>query len=263
MANFSVSTLQKPDADPDPVALRLRSAPRRRGAPAGRLNVFQAAMLDWRDLHPYNAVHAAEIVRPLDRDALSRCDRRELAQRRAHRTRARSRAQSLRVARRPRHGTARDRRAGRGLARRACTDVRAAIERAISRATGPLVPFRFFAVPGRTGFFLGLAYDHFIAGGDSIIVLLNAIADRYAGRAGTPAPLRRYPRRHRRLLRPASAAGCPRDWRACRRSPRAAGARSGRTIGPSMMATTRSRSSRSTRRNSLRCATPRRVGRSR
>jgi hypothetical protein len=32
----------------------------------GRLNLFQASMLRWRDLHPYTAVHVVRIERPLD-----------------------------------------------------------------------------------------------------------------------------------------------------------------------------------------------------
>ena len=38
----------------------------------GRLNLFQATMLDWRQLHPYNAVHAVRIARVLDEAALAR-----------------------------------------------------------------------------------------------------------------------------------------------------------------------------------------------
>jgi hypothetical protein len=37
----------------------------------GRLNLFQAAMLRWRDLHPYSAVHAIRIEQPLDAARLS------------------------------------------------------------------------------------------------------------------------------------------------------------------------------------------------
>ena len=37
----------------------------------GRLNLFQAAMLRWRSLHPYSAVHAVRIDRPLDAKRLS------------------------------------------------------------------------------------------------------------------------------------------------------------------------------------------------
>ena len=32
----------------------------------GRLNLFQAAMLRWRALHPYNAVHVVHVTPPLD-----------------------------------------------------------------------------------------------------------------------------------------------------------------------------------------------------
>ena len=37
----------------------------------GRLNIFQATMLRWRELHPYNAVHAMRIDAPLDAVRLS------------------------------------------------------------------------------------------------------------------------------------------------------------------------------------------------
>src|SRR4029078_4614134 len=94
-AKFSMASIPKPRADvlPEPLAKRDNGAVARpraggrpprprhmfpRGAPGpspGRLNVFQAAMLGWRDLHPYNAVHAARIGRPLDRDALERAIR--------------------------------------------------------------------------------------------------------------------------------------------------------------------------------------------
>ena len=32
----------------------------------GRFNLFQAAMLRWRTLHPYNAVHVAAVCQPFD-----------------------------------------------------------------------------------------------------------------------------------------------------------------------------------------------------
>ena len=32
----------------------------------GRLNLFQVAMLRWREFHPYNAVHVVELAQPLD-----------------------------------------------------------------------------------------------------------------------------------------------------------------------------------------------------
>src|SRR5205814_6540291 len=36
----------------------------------GRLNLFQTAMLRWRELHPYNAVHVVRVMRPLERARL-------------------------------------------------------------------------------------------------------------------------------------------------------------------------------------------------
>src|SRR5262245_55153752 len=36
---------------------------------SGRLNLFQRAMLHWRELHPYSAVHVVHIQRPLSQVA--------------------------------------------------------------------------------------------------------------------------------------------------------------------------------------------------
>ncbi len=65
---------------------------------------------------------------------------------------------------------------------------------------GRIDPFRFFVLESGPGFFLGLAYDHFIAGGDSIVALLNDVVDRYAGRANEDPPPERYPPTHARLF---------------------------------------------------------------
>lgn len=37
---------------------------------SGRLNVFQQVMLQWSELHPYNAAHVYRLTGPLDIDAL-------------------------------------------------------------------------------------------------------------------------------------------------------------------------------------------------
>jgi hypothetical protein len=174
------------------------SAPDRREMP-GRLNLFQAAMLEWRDHHPYNAVHAARLARPYGREALAAAIERELT------------AAGL-------VGLAIDRARGRYVWRGTPSPVAletiapdgdwvqslgAAFERHLNAPfprDGAIEPFRFFALEDGDGFFLGLAYDHFIAGGDSIVVLLEAIAARYVGaRTKTPA-LRLYPPTHARLF---------------------------------------------------------------
>ena len=165
----------------------------------GRLNLFQAAMLEWREQHPYNAVHAARVTRALDRAALAAAIDAELVE---------SGLTGLVLDR------ARGRYAWRGGAPSAPLDVVEAAdgwERAIAQAIerhlnlpftreGAIDPVRFFAVPDGDGFFLALAYDHFIAGGDSIVALLEAIAARYLGARDHATLLRRYPPTHARLF---------------------------------------------------------------
>ena len=183
-------------------------------------------MLGWRDLHPYNAVHAARIGRPLDRDALERAIRETLAS---------AGLTGLELDRRRR------RYAWRGGPSRAIVDVvpagddwRETLARVFERELntpftrdGALEPFRFFALDRGDSFFLGLAYDHFIAGGDSIVVLLSALADRYAGVHAADGPLARYPRTHRWLFLRHPLAFC----RSLARLP-AMGASCRRTIRP-------------------------------
>ena len=42
-------------------------------------------------------------------------------------------------------------------------------------------PFRFFACAAGGSYYLGIAYDHFIAGGDSIVMLMRRLVQRYQG----------------------------------------------------------------------------------
>jgi hypothetical protein len=153
----------------------------------GRLNLFQATMLRWRDLHPYNAVHVVRIDLPLDRARLQRDLDAVLA------------AQGLTgftldVARRryeftggPPHSELRVLAGGQDPA----AVVRDVIEREINTPfphDGSLEPFRFFAVDAGTSFHLVLAYDHVVAGGDSIAGLLTDFVERYTGSATATAP---------------------------------------------------------------------------
>jgi len=164
----------------------------------GRLNVFQAAMLGWRDLHPYNAVHAVRIEGALAQaamtgaidDTLTQAGLTGLVLDRAHARYA------------WRGGTAHT-----ALeVIRATGDASHIVAQVFERhlnvrfpTDGPMDPFRFFAIDLENAFFLGLAYDHFIAGGDSIVVLLKAIADRYHGKSVASA-LELYPPTHARLF---------------------------------------------------------------
>lgn len=155
----------------------------------GRLNLFQAAMLRWRELYPYNAVHVAELPGPLDiarlTDAIA-----------AHLTALGVTGLVLDAKRRRFEYV--------GGAARVVVEVLSGgpdpipvLEREMERQLntafahdGAFDPFRFFALDAGGSFHLGVAYDHVIAGGDSIVALLKGIAMRYAGGAmpALPAP---------------------------------------------------------------------------
>jgi hypothetical protein len=152
-----------------------------------RLNLFQSTMLCWRDVYPYNAVHVVSVALPLDAARLDREVSLYLAElgltsldldrrRRRYQWRAGAEAVSVRAL------------AGAGDA---SAVIREEIERQLNAAfpnEGHFHPLRFFAVDAGAQFHLGVAYDHFIAAGDSMARLLAGIAARYAG-AGAPAKL--------------------------------------------------------------------------
>lgn len=170
------------------VSLRPGARAARRRKLKGRLNLFQQTMLRWRDLHAYNAVHAVAIDAGLDAATIERAIAAELA-----------------------HcgltGLELDRRRGRyeyrgGPAKVSLTVTRAervldALAQSIEVQLNapfadapPLDPFRFFLVHAPDGAMLGLAYDHFVAGGDCIVTLLHAIVARCNGtQPDTPRPL--------------------------------------------------------------------------
>lgn len=168
----------------------------------GRLNLFQTSMLRWRELYPYNAVHVIRIAQPLSAPRLQQGIDDVLA-------RLGLTGLDLDVARGRFEYTG-------GAAHApvqilppgpdAAETVRAEIERQLNtpfNREGRIDPFRFFAVERGEGFDLGLAYDHVVAAGDSIIVLLKALADRYGDSGATPAAPGApdvYPPTYRRLL---------------------------------------------------------------
>src|SRR4029453_16984928 len=145
--------------------------PRRAGrAMRGRLNLFQSAMLRWRDLHPYSAVHVVRVPVPLDGEWLKAAIEDQLAfaglaglvldrRRRRYEYRGGKPTFELTIVddAPPERSTL-------------CGE----IERQLNRpfpADGRIDPFRFFVLPEAGAFRFGLAYDHFIAGGDSIVAL--------------------------------------------------------------------------------------------
>lgn len=195
----------------------------------GKLNLFQATMLRWRDLHPYNAVHVVTVGQKLEPERL--------------RARIATQLESagltgLVLSRRRRRFEYRGGPAAVELsildggddARRVTEQE---VERQLNLAFAPdgaFLPFRFFAVAAGGAFNLGLSYDHFIAGGDSIAVLLGKLVSSYRAADEAPAQAwmpRLYPRTYAALFRrqaryalrglrrlPALAASCRRSCRA-------------------------------------------------
>ena len=165
----------------------------------GRLNIFQATMLRWRELHPYNAVHVVRVDTLLD------------AVRLTHDINATFAARGLTgfvvdaLRRRYEYTGGAPQTALEVLpAGEDPTEVlRAAMERGINLQfvpSGRTAPFRFFAVDAGTSFHLGVAYDHVVAGGDSIVGLLADIVLRYADASTAAPPPSLYPKTCRPVL---------------------------------------------------------------
>ena len=174
----------------------------------GRLNLFQVAMLRWRELHPYNAVHVVRVAKPLDGAALQQAIDGVLAESgltglaldAGHRRYewaggpARSPVGVVPLA------------PGADPARAVDAEIERQLNARFPRA-GAIDAFRFFAFDYGGTFDLGLSYDHFIAAGDSIVALLKTIVERYAGAVGgrTAAPrapaIDRYPPTYGHLFR--------------------------------------------------------------
>jgi hypothetical protein len=198
----------------------------KRGRMKARLNFFQATMLRWRELHPYSAVHVVRVDGALDPTGLTDAVRGFLGLRGLS-------------------GLELDRRAGRyqwhGGPSQAAVAVlddspdaaellRGEIERQLNlrfASDGRFEPFRFFAVRDDGAFWLGVVYDHFVAGGDSIADLLRGVVDFYReGASQALLDVRLHPPSYRPLflrqagaiisgLRklPALAAACKRSLR--------------------------------------------------
>jgi len=142
----------------------------------GRLNLFQAAMLRWRSSYPYNAVHVAELPGPLDERRLSQAIDTYLTEAGIGKLALDGERRRYQYVNGPVHAEV--------PVSKANGDTRAMVEREMERYLNgrfgddgePFAPLRFFAVDSGASFHLGVAYDHFIAGGDSMVTLLQGIA---------------------------------------------------------------------------------------
>ena len=168
----------------------------------GRLNSFQLSMLQWNELHPYNAVHVVRIPEALDPERLKG-------------------AVAATLEGKGLTGLALDPSAGayQYYGGPASAEIRlngtdgpaasALAEEMECQLNTPFPhlerfsPFRFFVFSEDHSFSLGLVYFHAVADAESIVFLLRDIVDTYRG-TGDPAganPMERYPARRDNLLR--------------------------------------------------------------
>lgn len=167
----------------------------------GQLNVFQRAMLQWNDLHPYHAVHVMRLEGPVDlrrlQNTLEACLRN-----------------------RGLMGLRMDRAAGTYSydcdaiplpIREVCPQdepdkaLRDEIQRQLNErfpSTERFSPFRFFIMPDAGSFWVGMAYFHPVADAESVTRLMRDLASAYqTGQLPELSqPLNCHPERPERML---------------------------------------------------------------
>ena len=168
----------------------------------GKFNSFQKTMLQWDDVHPYNAVHVARVAGVLDAErlrhslsvGLEQCGLGHLVvhrNRSAYSYRSGSPTCELRIL---------------AVGNDATAALRAELEWQINMRFvhgDGFTPFRFFALPLPTtdSFFLGLAYYHAVADAESIVVLLRHLVRCYQAEGNAAVlELNRYPDARAHLL---------------------------------------------------------------
>ena len=158
-------------------------------------------MLQWDEVHPYNAIHVVRIHAALDpervgnvlRQLLARLGLTGLQMDAAH---ARFEYQGGPAECEIKFLTESDPQ----------TALVSEVERQLNTRfafSQPFTPFRFFIVPETDSFLLGLVYFHPIADAEAVVFLLKRIYEAYlsAGEIGSIEPLDLYPRPRDRLLR--------------------------------------------------------------
>lgn len=168
----------------------------------GRLNTFQKSMLQWNDLHAYNAIHVVRVSGELEVNRLQGCIHATLEKRGLTFLTLDRSTNSFQYEGGP-----------------VGSEIQV-IENS-SNATGALVgemerqlnrpfpcherfcPFRFLIVPATGSFFLGLVYFHPAADAESVVLLLTDIVDSHLqrDRSGFSSSPELYPDSRSHLLR--------------------------------------------------------------
>lgn len=166
-----------------------------------RLNIFQRSMLQWNDLHCYNAVHVVQIPEALEAERLRTTITATLEGNGLTGLTLNRRLGTYQF-----HG-------GPSSAEIKITPGDAASSPCFAKEIEhqlntpftleeSFTPFRFFVVPEGGSFSLGLVYFHPMADAECIVLLLKGMVDTYRGqgRAGLASPIDCHPPRRDQLL---------------------------------------------------------------
>lgn len=169
---------------------------------ADKLNIFQRVMLQWDEMHPYNAVHVVRLPQPLQRQRLT-CIARETLEGYGLTNLSVNRAENVF---KYRGGAADIEIKVISASKDTLSDLHNEIELQLNTPfTGKstVTPFRFFVVSEKNSFYFGLTYWHLISDAEAIVFLLKDMMKRYMDekRAGIFRPLNLYPATYCRTIR--------------------------------------------------------------
>ncbi len=168
----------------------------------GRLNAFQLSMLQWNDLHPYNAVHVVRIPDVLDLGRLKSVITKTLGGKGLTGLELDPRAGTFQYSGEPGPVEIRLLGAGAELSPGFAEEIECQLNTPFAQ-TARFSPFRFFALSDMDGFSLGLVYFHPVADAESIVYLLKDMVEAYQGKgeSGPASMVELYPARRDSLLR--------------------------------------------------------------
>jgi hypothetical protein len=156
----------------------------------GRLNSFQRTMLDWNDLHSYNAIHAVRVGMPFDRERVLRAIHSTLERRGISWLELNRGRKSLRYFSEPAQCECDV------LADNSRSALLAEVERQINTRfphEQRFCPFRFFVAPESGSFILGLVYFHAVADAEAVVYLLREIIENLFGMKSADCAPEIYP----------------------------------------------------------------------
>ncbi len=144
----------------------------------GKLNTFQQTMLQWDELHPYNAVHVVRLLEKLDPTRLRAAIEGTLQ----HHGLTNLTLQGKRARYAYAGGRVECQIEDTALASGEPASLRNEIERQLNRrfdSNAQFNPFRFFVAPSPGSFWLGVTYFHPVADAESLVHLMKTIVEAY------------------------------------------------------------------------------------